>query len=144
MRGASFSLLSATLLLVGGAVAGSHGKSAECSAVDASIVANSGQPVGSEVKNGNGKSARNLFRLPFLVADSSPSVTLYITKPDKKNPRTKARANTAVLYLTDVFGIALPENKLYVPPHSTTPAQPPLLKPPPPAAWPIASPAPAT
>ena len=65
MRAPSFSLLSATLLLVEGAAAGFYGKSAECSALDASIVANSGQPVGSEVKNGNGKSARNPAHLPF-------------------------------------------------------------------------------
>ena len=42
-------------------------------------------------------------------------MTLYITQPDKKNDRAKAREKTAVLYLTDVFGIALPENKLYAP-----------------------------
>ena len=41
-------------------------------------------------------------------------VTIYITKPDQKNPRTKARAGKAVLFLTDVFGLALPENKLCV------------------------------
>ncbi len=45
-------------------------------------------------------------------------VTLYITEPDKKNDRAEAREKTAVLYLTDVFGIALPENKLFVPPST--------------------------
>jgi hypothetical protein len=61
MRAASLALLSTSLLLVGGAVAGPHGgshsKSAECTNVDASIVAHSGQPVGSEIKNGNSESA---------------------------------------------------------------------------------------
>ncbi|KAK3898508.1 protein AIM2 [Staphylotrichum tortipilum] len=92
MRSPTFSLVSTALLLVGGAVASCHGKPAACQTLDASIVAHSGTPVGKEVKNGD--------------------VTLYITEPDKKNGRAKARSGAAVLYLTDVFGIALPENKL--------------------------------
>jgi hypothetical protein len=39
-------------------------------------------------------------------------VTFYVSKPDRNNVRTKARAGKAVLYLTDVFGLALRENKL--------------------------------
>lgn len=53
MRSPSFSLVSTALLLVGGAVAGCHGKPANC--LDASIVAHSGTPVGKEVKNGDGE-----------------------------------------------------------------------------------------
>ncbi|KAK4034413.1 dienelactone hydrolase family-domain-containing protein, partial [Parachaetomium inaequale] len=86
------SVLSSALLLVGGAVAGCHGQLSTCQTLDASIVAHTGQPVGQEVKHDN--------------------ITLYITKPDQKNPRTKARAGKVVLFLTDVFGLALPENKL--------------------------------
>ncbi|PSR78958.1 dienelactone hydrolase family-domain-containing protein [Coniella lustricola] len=55
---------------------------------DASIVANDGTSVGTEV-----------------VVDG---VTLYITMP----PPHAAVTNTAVLYLTDVFGINLTENRL--------------------------------
>ncbi|KAJ4303972.1 hypothetical protein N0V88_001574 [Collariella sp. IMI 366227] len=92
MRTPSFSLLSSVLLLIGGAVAGCQGKPTQCQPLDASIVAHSGKPVGQEVKHND--------------------ITLYITKPDKHNARAKARAGTAVLYLSDVFGLALPENKL--------------------------------
>jgi hypothetical protein len=60
--------------------------------------------------------------LPYLV-------TLYISKPDSKAARTKAREGTAVLYLTDVFGIVLPENKLFVPPTKTLGITPPVLTP---------------
>ena len=45
-----------------------------------------------------------------IILKRSASVNLYITKPQKEN----AKADAAVLYLTDVFGIQLPENKLYV------------------------------
>ncbi|KAK4123122.1 alpha/beta-hydrolase [Parathielavia appendiculata] len=90
MRVPSFSILSTALLLVGGSVAGCYGKPSTC--LDASIVAHTGTPVGKEVKHGN--------------------LTLYISQPDKKNARAKARAGAAVLLLTDVFGLALPENRL--------------------------------
>ncbi|KAK4153580.1 protein AIM2 [Chaetomidium leptoderma] len=89
---ASFSLLSFALLLVGGAVAGCDGKPQDCQTPDASLVAHSGKPQGTEVKHDD--------------------ITLYISQPDKENARAKARDGAAVLYLTDVFGIALPENKL--------------------------------
>ena len=36
---------------------------------------------------------------------------MYITKP----PAHKKRPDVAILYLTDVFGIPLVQNKLYVP-----------------------------
>ncbi len=51
--------------------------------------------------------------LKAMLTDLTP-VTLYISKPDKDNVRTKARESTAVLFLTDVFGLDLPENKLFV------------------------------
>ncbi|KAH6849634.1 dienelactone hydrolase family-domain-containing protein [Chaetomium sp. MPI-CAGE-AT-0009] len=86
------SVLSSALLLAGGAVASWKGKPRAGETLDASIVALTGEPVGKEVKHNN--------------------ITLYITKPDKWNPRAKARAGSAVLFLTDVFGLALPENKL--------------------------------
>ncbi len=53
MRTPSFSLLSSALLLIGGAVAGRNGKQADDSCLDASFVALSGKPVGTEVKHGN-------------------------------------------------------------------------------------------
>ncbi|KAK4237936.1 protein AIM2 [Achaetomium macrosporum] len=87
----SSSVLATALLLFGGAIAGCSGKSSS-SCLDASIVAHSGQPTGKEVVYNN--------------------ITMYISKPDSKGSRTKAREGTAVLYLTDVFGIVLPENKL--------------------------------
>ena len=121
MRTPSFSLLSSALLLVGGAVAGCNGKQA-ASCVDASIVALSGTPVGTEVKHGNGEFVRNETASPFLLLTLTVlPVTLYITKPDKNNARAKAREGIAVLYLTDVFGIALAENKLSVPPFLLSP-----------------------
>ncbi|KAI3391830.1 hypothetical protein diail_6707 [Diaporthe ilicicola] len=56
---------------------------------DTSIIANTGDPVGTE-----------------KVVDGT---TFYITKPGADAPAT---AGAAVLYLTDVFGINLTENKL--------------------------------
>jgi hypothetical protein len=49
----SFSLFSTALLLIGGAVAGCHGKPTACEIVDESIVAHSGKPVGREVTHEN-------------------------------------------------------------------------------------------
>ncbi|EAQ91502.1 hypothetical protein CHGG_03437 [Chaetomium globosum CBS 148.51] len=86
------STLSNALLLAGGAVAGCLGKPSACQSVDASIVAHTGEPLGKEVTHNN--------------------ITLYIAEPDAKDPRTKARAGSAILFLTDVFGLALAENKL--------------------------------
>ncbi len=62
MRTPSFSLLSSALLLVGGAVAGCNGKQADDSCLDASFVALSGNPAGTEVKHGNGQFVRNEHR----------------------------------------------------------------------------------
>ncbi|KAK3368508.1 dienelactone hydrolase [Podospora didyma] len=85
---------SALMLLFGGAasVSATNGrnKAHACTAVDASAVAHTGTPVGKEVVYNN--------------------ITLYISKPDSDARKTKA--DTAVLYLTDVFGIQLKENKL--------------------------------
>ncbi|KAK4185048.1 protein AIM2 [Podospora australis] len=95
------SVLSSVLLLLhgvaatggrGGHSAGGGGK--DCSVVDASIVAHTGTPVGREVVYKN--------------------ITIYISTPDEKDARAKARSKTAVLYLTDVFGIPLNQNKLLV------------------------------
>ncbi|KAK0718511.1 dienelactone hydrolase, partial [Lasiosphaeria miniovina] len=57
---------------------------------DGSAVANSGKSVGTEVVYNN--------------------ITLYVSKPDESI--RKARTGAAVLYLTDVFGIQLLENRL--------------------------------
>ncbi|OAA58487.1 dienelactone hydrolase [Niveomyces insectorum RCEF 264] len=79
----------ALFALVGDAAAAA----ARCPVADTSIVAHSGTPVGhEEVHNG---------------------YTMYVTKPTNWTA-TAARRNTtrAVLYLTDVFGIQLAENKL--------------------------------
>ncbi|KAK0630898.1 dienelactone hydrolase [Bombardia bombarda] len=85
MRAASISLL-ASLALSGLATASKHGK-ANC-AVDETIVAHTGTPVGKVEVHDN--------------------VTMYISKPDKDRKKPDA----AVLYLTDVFGIELDQNKL--------------------------------
>ncbi|KAH8898382.1 dienelactone hydrolase [Thozetella sp. PMI_491] len=60
--------------------------------VDTSIIAHSGDPVGKEV--------------------SHKGVTLYVTKPSEHDHDHPAKSDVAVLYLTDVFGIQLAENKL--------------------------------
>ena len=36
----------------------------------------------------------------------SVKVTIYISEPDKNNALAKARKGTAVLHLTDIFGLA--------------------------------------
>ena len=42
-------------------------------------------------------------------------MTTYVTKPNA-HPLTKfARRNVAIIYLSDVFGIELLQNKLYAP-----------------------------
>ncbi|KAK4201902.1 putative carboxymethylenebutenolidase, partial [Triangularia verruculosa] len=41
-----------------------------------------------------------------------PPVTLYISTPSPKNSRAKPREKDAILLLTDVFGLKLPENRL--------------------------------
>ncbi|KAK3322749.1 dienelactone hydrolase [Apodospora peruviana] len=65
-------------------------KAVECPVVDGSVVAHTGTPVGKEEVHNN--------------------VTMYITQPDAD--RRKTKTDTAVVYLTDVFGIPLLENKL--------------------------------
>ncbi|KAH6624168.1 Alpha/Beta hydrolase protein [Chaetomium sp. MPI-SDFR-AT-0129] len=92
MRTPAFSVVSTALLLGGGALAKRHGQS-DTTCVDGSLVAHTGDPLGEEVV-------------------TNDNITLYITKPDGENQRAKAREGTAVLYLSDVFGLALPENKL--------------------------------
>ncbi|KAK4244226.1 dienelactone hydrolase family-domain-containing protein [Corynascus novoguineensis] len=90
MRAFSLSLLYTGLLVVGEAVSGCHGKSSDC--VDASIIAHTGEPLGKEVQYSN--------------------VTIYVAKPDPENPRTKPRAGIVLIYLSDIFGLGIPENKL--------------------------------
>ncbi|GAB1320030.1 hypothetical protein MFIFM68171_10240 [Madurella fahalii] len=94
MRAAPLSILSALSIFCGSVVASNSEESGGCQAVDASILANTGEPVGEEIVHNN--------------------ITIYISRPDAESARAKARAGTAVLFLTDVFGIALPENKLLV------------------------------
>lgn len=80
-------MLPTLLTVLGAAVATAWAHN--CPVADTSIVAHYGTPVGTEeVHNG---------------------YNLYITKP-------AGNATAAVLYLTDVFGIQLAQNKLCVPP----------------------------
>jgi hypothetical protein len=79
--------LASLLLWSTGYIASAFAK--DCPIADTSIVAHSGTPVGTEE-----------------VVDG---VTFYISKPKCKTPKA------AVVYLTDVFGIQLTENKLYDP-----------------------------
>ncbi|KAM7186238.1 dienelactone hydrolase [Rhypophila sp. PSN 637] len=61
-----------------------------CPVEDSTIVAHAGTPVGKEEVHNN--------------------VTMYISQPDEE--RRRAKPDTAVLYLTDVFGLPLLENRL--------------------------------
>ncbi|KAK5625656.1 hypothetical protein RRF57_001372 [Xylaria bambusicola] len=79
--------------------------SATCPVADVSIIAHTGESVGTEVVHNNGKpnlsqTAKDRRREVVLIPSS---VTLYTTG----NPSDKA-----VLYLTDIFGIQLLENRL--------------------------------
>ncbi|KAK3986426.1 protein AIM2 [Cladorrhinum sp. PSN332] len=101
------SLLSSTLLLLAGASGSvsattsgnkNHGNNKDGTTSPqfgaSSLLVNTGQPVGKEFVHKN--------------------ITFYISKPDPVSPRTRARAGDAVLFLTDVFGLALPQNKLLI------------------------------
>ncbi|KJR84266.1 dienelactone hydrolase family protein [Sporothrix schenckii 1099-18] len=80
-------MLPSLLIVLGAAAATTWAHT--CPVADTSIVAHSGTPVGKiEAHNG---------------------FDMYISKPE-------GNATKAVLYLTDVFGIQLAENKLHVPP----------------------------
>ncbi|KAK4175511.1 protein AIM2 [Triangularia setosa] len=90
------SIITSALLLFGGAVqAGQSSNKKTGHPIDASILAHTGQPVGKEIKIGS-------------------NLTVYISAPSPKNPRAKSRAGTAILLLTDVFGLDLVQNKLLV------------------------------
>lgn len=93
MRAPSFSLLSSTLLLVGGAVAGCNRKQAEC--LDASLVAHSGQPVGTELKHGNRESGQTFFTL--LSANHSPSHALHHQAGQEERPHKGERGRRGPL-----------------------------------------------
>ena len=74
-----------------------------CPVADVSAIAHSGKPVGKEVEHDDSECGGNAPSRPcaYLIFRS---VTLYVTG---------RKSDTAVLYLTDVFGIQLDENKLY-------------------------------
>lgn len=110
MRAFSLSLLYTGLLVVGAAVFGCHGKSSDC--VDASIIAHTGEPLGTEIRYSNGESRTLLPELRCLL--THVPVTIYVAKPDPENPRTKPRAGIVLIYLSDIFGLGIPENKLCV------------------------------
>lgn len=77
---------------------------------DSSIIAHTGEPVGAEeVVDGSqcGLSLSRRTRESRLTHETL--ATYYITKPGADAPDTNG---AAVLYLTDVFGINLTENKL--------------------------------
>jgi len=68
---------------------------------------------------------------------------MYVAKPDTSSVRAKEKPTSAIIYLVDVFGIELVENRLFVPPplsHTLTLLN--ITNPPP--ASPTASPALAT
>lgn len=76
---------------------------------DASIVAMAGTSVGTE-QVVDGSKSRWSVRGPKCSRKLTKIclVTMYVTKPNASAPVT----NTALLYLTDVFGINLTENRL--------------------------------
>src|ERR1700761_4400703 len=77
---------------------------------DASMIAHSGTPVGKEeVHNGGEYVSGDYWTRTHQV--TIDLVNMYITKPHGGNT---TKYDTAVLYLTDVFGIQLAENKLLV------------------------------
>lgn len=81
-----------TLLLLGANPSTAERKDTPSSySIERTLVKESGAPSGKEFTHNN--------------------VTYYLSKPSSDNPRTKARSDAAVLFLTDVFGIQLPENK---------------------------------
>ena len=120
MRTTTFSTVASTLMLLAGGVAAAPAKG-ECGSVDTSIIAHTGTPVGAEIDL-----AGSTFASPPPTATTRPTkrtsdanrltARVYVTKPDKSSSRAKNRKKAAVLYLTDVFGIDLVGNKLYVVP----------------------------
>jgi hypothetical protein len=75
------------------------------------IIAHTGEPVGTEQKYNGGQIYRASLpgqEEPRQCTNTScrPAVNLYISKPQCKSPKV------GVLYMTDVFGIQLAQNKL--------------------------------
>lgn len=101
-----------------------HAQSQSCPVGgDASIVAMTGTPVGTEQVVDNSTSrAMDLLQAPTPISKRNNDinkltrthrllVTMYVTMPNASLGITSV-TNTAVLYLTDVFGINLTENRL--------------------------------
>ena len=76
-----------------------------CPIADTSIIAHTGTPVGKEEVVDGGAIRRNPY-WSEVTNTKLHIVTLYVSQPGCKSPKT------GVLYLTDVFGIQLAENKL--------------------------------
>lgn len=108
---------------------------------DVSIVAMAGTSVGTEQVVDNSE-PRSLFGPPRFPIQGTPSqfssqnkeltrtfhvVTMYVTTPNASLGTVAPVTDTAVLYLTDVFGINLTENRLCVfnPLVGQNPAPPP-------------------
>ncbi|KAK4667947.1 uncharacterized protein QC764_703300 [Podospora pseudoanserina] len=86
------SIITSALLLFGAVQADPGAKKNTGGPIDASILAHTGEPAGKEIKIAN-------------------NLTVYISPPPK-SPRTKPRSQSAILLLTDVFGLNLLQNKL--------------------------------
>ncbi|KAK4650002.1 hypothetical protein QC762_703300 [Podospora pseudocomata] len=87
------SIITSALLLFGAVQADPGAKKNTGGPIDASILAHTGEPAGKEIKIAN-------------------NLTVYISPPPPKSPRTKPRSQSAILLLTDVFGLNLLQNKL--------------------------------
>lgn len=87
------SIITSALLVFGAVQADPGAKKNTGGPIDASILAHTGEPAGKEIKIAN-------------------NLTVYISPPPPKSPRTKPRSQSAILLLTDVFGLNLLQNKL--------------------------------
>src|ERR1700712_409077 len=85
------------------------GAATPCPVADVSIIANTGTPVGREEVHDGGK--------PVIPINRDMSVTAGLTNAKVNLYITGNKSDTAVLYLTDVYGINLTQNKLSVSPR---------------------------
>lgn len=115
----SIASLTSALLLSGAAANPIFQK--ECTNAD--IVEHTGNPAGSIQVIQNGEHPPPLSPR-FGLNLTSRTVSTYITYPNPLSLRALARKNTAVVYLTDVFGIELLQNKRQVHPHPHHPLLP--------------------
>lgn len=77
---------------------------------DASIIAHTGNSVGEEVSYNGRKSNHSPGTYVNIRSGYLYAVTQYVSKP--KGGKSRGKPTVGVLYLTDVYGIQLPQNRL--------------------------------